>query len=162
MLDEDRQRLTSGLTAPQIAALTAYREAGGTEPILGVVGVLAVIKNRVERQYRGATSYAQVCLRPAAFSCWNDSDPNLPVLLDVAEGILKGGAWSLSLPAQARVVFETCLWLATRTLSGEIIDPTKGALHYLRKDTTPWPNWARAPGRKSTSIGMHEFWVGVA
>jgi len=154
---EERARLAA-LPAAQIAGLTAWKEAG-SEPILGVAAVLAVIRTRLLSHYRGAASIADVCLRPAQFSCWNSSQPTCAPLVALGDRMLSGGLWSTAVPLGERVVLETCLWLASRTLAGEIDSPVGTANHYCRKDLDPLPVWTRPPARLLATIGAHAFWI---
>lgn len=75
-----------------------------------------------------------------SFSCWNKGDPNLAKI----EAMQPGNR-----------VFDSCLRIARRAVSGCLDDPTQGATHYHTADVTP--PWSR--GRPvSAEIGKHLFY----
>ena len=158
MVPSDRATL-AGLTPAEVLGLTAYGEAR-SEPVLGIVGVLCVIRTRYQQKYRGAASYTDVCFQPAQFSCWLSRDPNLPVLLDLGKRMLARQAWPPLM--RDRVVLETCLWLAQRVIDGEIDDVTGSATHFCVATLQPLPKWTDPPARRTTQIGAHAFFAGVA
>lgn len=74
------------------------------------------------------------------FSCWNDNDPNRKKIESVEPG---------------HRVFDVCLRIARRAVSGCLQDPTRGATHYHTRDANP--PWSR--GRPaSAEIGRHLFY----
>lgn len=137
------------LSDTQILALTMYGEARG-EPIEGIVGVASVIKNRVKEK-RFGNGYLGVCLKPKQFSCWNEDDPNKPLLLSAAESLIAG---SQLLPRS----LELCLFLADGIKKEIVSDNTKGSNHYLTRklfNVAP-PSWAKGKLPKAL-IGNHIF-----
>jgi N-acetylmuramoyl-L-alanine amidase len=137
------------LSDKQILAVTGYGEARG-EPIEGIVGVMSVIKNRV-REGRFGKGYSGVCLKPKQFSCWNEDDPNRPLLLSAAESLISG---SQVLPR----ALELCLLIAGGMVREIISDNTKGSNHYLTRklyNDAP-PSWAKGKTPKAL-IGNHIF-----
>lgn len=132
----------------ELLARTIYGEARG-EAWEGKIAVAWVIRNRVEVDLHGdgkpdwwGEGYAQVCLTPYQFSCWNKNDPNLPKLLGV----------TVEDP-----YFRVCLAAAAAVVSNLVPDPTKGARHY-KTTTLAWPaSWGpqRIPLAR---IGSHSFY----
>ena len=113
-----------------ILARTIYGEARG-ETVRGKEAVASVIVNRMRRArarggYWWGDSIEQVCLKPWQFSCWNENDPNRKKIEAVEPG---------------HRVFDTCLRIARRAVSGSLKDPTGGATHYHTLDANP--PWAR-------------------
>lgn len=136
------------LNNKQILALTSYGEARG-ESIEGIVGVMSVIKNRV-KEGRFGNGYLGVCLKPKQFSCWNESDPNRPLLLSAAESLISNGVLPRAL--------ELCLFLSDGITREIISDNTKNSNHYLTRklfNDSP-PSWAKGKVPK-VLIGNHVF-----
>jgi spore germination cell wall hydrolase CwlJ-like protein len=122
---------------------TIWAEARG-EPSAGQLAVGWVIQNRV-KDNRFPDGYAEVCLQPMQFSCWNTGTPSIP------EVRLYEPAWVLAL--------ETALAVMTR----KVDDPTKGATHYLNIDETrklrrnhDLPDWVSSL-KVTAMIGRHTF-----
>lgn len=130
-----------------ILARTLFGEARG-ETVRGKEAVACVIINRVNRAkahggYWWGSTVEQVCLKPWQFSCWNENDPNRAKILEVQPG---------------HRVFDTCLRIARRAVSGCLEDPTRGATHYHTKHVTP--PWSK--GRPACAeIGHHFFYNNV-
>lgn len=130
-----------------VLARTIYGEARG-ETVRGKEAVACVILNRVARAkkrggYWWGETVEQVCLKPWQFSCWNENDPNRPKIVNVEPG---------------HRVFDVCLRIARRAVSGCLQDPTQGAMHYHTQDANP--PWSR--GRPaSAEIGRHLFYNDV-
>jgi len=127
-----------------ILARTLYGEARG-ETVRGKEAVACVILNRAKRAkdrggYWWGNSIEQVCLKPWQFSCWNESDPNRQKILAVEPG---------------HKVFDTCLRIARRAVSGCLSDPTDGATHYHTERVNP--PWSRGKPA-SAEIGHHLFY----
>ena len=121
---------------------TVWGEARG-EVLAGKLAVAHVILNRVRlRSWMGRT-VAGVCRKPRQFSCWNEGDPNRAKILAVEPG---------------HRVFDTCLRIARRAVSGCIDDMTKGATHYHTKHVTP--PWSRGKP-VSFELGRHEFYNNI-
>jgi len=127
-----------------VLARTIYGEARG-ESVRGKEAVACVIMNRVKRAkdrggYWWGDSVEKVCLRPWQFSCWNANDPNRAKLEQVEPG---------------HRVFDTCLRIARRAVSGCLNDTTRGATHYHTEHVNP--PWSR--GRPACAeIGRHLFY----
>lgn len=77
------------------------------------------------------------------FSCWNENDPNRVKIEAVKPG---------------HKVFDTCLRIARRAVSGCLDDLTDGATHYHTAQVNP--PWAR--GRPACAeIGRHLFYNAI-
>lgn len=130
-----------------VLARTLYGEARG-ESVRGKEAVASVILNRVKRAkdrngYWWGASIEQVCFKPWQFSCWNEADPNLKKVMSVKPG---------------HRVFDTCLRIARRAVSGCLEDATKGATHYHAEHINP--PWSR--GRPTCAeIGRHLFYNNI-
>lgn len=68
----------------EIVARTLWGEARG-EGEAGMVAVACVIMNRAHNPRWWGHDPAEVCTKPAQFSCWNESDPNRAKLLAVTK-----------------------------------------------------------------------------
>lgn len=127
-----------------LLARTLYGEARG-ESARGIEAVAAVVLNRVAKaQERGrywwGSTITEVCSKPWQFSCWNPDDPNRPKIEMVEPGTK---------------VFDSCLRIARRAVSGTLNDPTDGATHYHHKSLNPAWAKGRAP---CAEIGKHLFY----
>lgn len=138
------------LTDKVIVAFTLFGEARGEGPE-GQIAVANVIRNRVDCQRPGfGLTVRDVCLKPQQFSCWNESDPNYALLLDMAT-VFKAGA-------EPGPVLRQCFWIAAGLAAGEFVDNTHGATHYLVRTllASAPPNWAA--GQKVLAVlGAHAF-----
>jgi N-acetylmuramoyl-L-alanine amidase len=121
-------------------ARTLYGEARG-EPFPSQVGVAWVILNRVKLQAWYGKNITEVCLKPYQFSCWLGSDPNLPILK----------AATPESPA-----FRRALGIAALAESGDLPDPTGGAVNYYA-DSIPPPDWV-AKMTFTVQLGHHLFY----
>lgn len=133
-----------------IAGRTAWGEARN-QGWIGQIAVLWTVRNRAElilnglkRRQFGDGTIAGACLVPLQYTCWNDSDPNLPLLRAVS--------------LQKDAAFRQCYAAAAAVLIGSADDPTSGATHYHTKEISP--SWAA--GRTPVAeIGKHIFYKGV-
>lgn len=123
-----------------VLARTIYGEARG-EPWQGQIAVAWVIKNRTKRPQRFGFTVADVCRRPAQFSCWLPEDVNYPLLLAAN---VEQRSFMMATAAAAAV------------LSGAIADPTNQADHYYAKSMATPPSWASAM-KVTAEIGGHIF-----
>lgn len=127
------------------------------------IAVGCVVRNRLQsgRTKQFGASWTGVCLQPWQFSCWNVPDPNRRRLLDMAEGIIVGGA-----PADPRYV-ETA-YLAGGVIQGAFLDITGGSTHYFNPRVVPAPAWAYTDKSKkvlrtpTAIVGSHQFYKGIA
>jgi len=131
-----------------VLARTIYGEARG-ELVRGQEAVAAVVINRVRRararngRYWWGSSIEEVCLKSWQFSCWNSNDPNRQKIETVTADT---------------EIFQTCLRVARRAVSGTLKDPTSGATHYHVTGLQPAWSRRRAP---SAEIGNHQFYNDV-
>jgi N-acetylmuramoyl-L-alanine amidase len=140
--------VTEALRVPEdhlfVMARTIYGEARG-ETFDGQVAVAWVIRNRSTRPSRFGVGIKGVCLKPAQFSCWFDSQKTL---IEDAD---------FRMPGFARAFGIACL-----VTSGDIPSPVGEADHYFtvtapRKDMRWPPVWAGAMDHIAT-VGAHTFY----
>lgn len=133
-------------TIRTIVAQTLWAEAAG-EGRAGMAAVASVIRTRCQRQWRGKTDAAAVCLDHKQFSCWNDGSP----LLGKMEKVLR------TPDAAFRIADE----LAGRMLADDLPDSTDGATHYVATSLRPLPRWLDG-ALLCRVIGQHAFYKGIA
>lgn len=137
------KRKIEAMRDAEVLARLLWGECRGEMP-KGQVAVACVVMNRVaDRRY--GYGIKGVCLRPWQFSCFNDNDPNLPLLL--------------SPPRLAP--FERCELVAGLAVEDLLKDPTAGATHYFNPRVVPggWPRaWNRDLMVDCGVIGRHWFW----
>jgi len=119
---------------------TLYGEARG-EPFDSQVGVAWVILNRVKKQGWYGGNVTEVCRKPYQFSCWNGNDPNLPIITGI----------TTESPA-----FRRSLGIAALAESGDLPDPTGGAVNYYADSIAP-PTWV-AQMVFTVQLGHHRFY----
>ena len=130
-----------------ILARTIFGEARGeykkaTGGLSALIAVANVVINRWKEGKRYGTAIHEVCLKPYQFSCWNEGDPNLPLLEQLEYG--------------ENETLDLCRTVATNVIKGAWPDLTKGANHYYASTLKTPPSWAQ--GHKPTSqIGQHLF-----
>lgn len=135
------------MTEKEILARTLYGEARGEYMRLdgglsALIGVANVIMNRANRKSWFGKNVSEVCLKPYQFSCWNQTDPNRSVLLQVSK--------------QTDPLFETCLEVANGVLNGVWPDLTKDSDHYYAVWMDRAPTWSL--GKKPrVKLGQHLF-----
>lgn len=135
MSDED---IIDNLTDNEVIAKTMWGEARG-EGYVGQQAVCNVIFNRAEKPSWWGHSPRTVCLKPYQFSCWNQSDPNRPKLMEVTAD---------------DSIYSQSLTIVRDALSGDLPDVTNGADSYCVIGTNP--SWA-AKLTPCATIGKHEF-----
>lgn len=140
------------MTELDYLALTVYGEARG-EPIEGLIAVGCVIRNRVSRGKWGST-YKDVCLAPAQFSCWQPIGGaiNYGVVQAVARQLEAGSEPSTPIWKEIRAV-------ARCIISGEFMDRVNGATHYYAASIAT-PMWA-AGCIPVCKVGNHLFFAGI-
>ena len=125
----------------EILAKTIYGEARGEFRRYGLASLIAianVILNRVEKNFE--KNVADVCLAPKQFSCWNANDPNY---LEIQKTNINDR------------MFQICLKVADKVLSGEWPDLTDGCDHYHSRYVKPY--WAMFLEPKRV-FGSHCFY----
>lgn len=106
-----------------------------------------VIRNRAEYAqkvggYWWGDTIESVCLSPWQFSCWNKSDPNRKVILDLD---------------QSTQAYKKCETIARNVFNSfRREDVTESADHYYH-DSINAPDWAKQ-GTKTLSVGGHNFY----
>jgi N-acetylmuramoyl-L-alanine amidase len=122
----------------RLIELCIWREARGASE-QARIGVYSVIINRFVLQFEGATSIAEVILKPFQFSSFNWTDPghaHFPRQINESD-------WKAWLDIQALV----------KTTP---IDNTQGATHYFDSSIAP-PSWAD-PTKKTVEIPPFSFY----
>lgn len=130
----------------QILARTVYGEArgeyghqqGGLSSLLAVANV---VMNRLQQKTWYGRTIIEVCQKPWQFSCWNQNDPNYPLLMADVIG---------------DPLYQTCYQVAERVSLGHWPDVTKGCDHY-HADHVSAPKWAYGLNPKII-IGHHWFY----
>lgn len=126
----------------EIAIRTIWGEAR-SEGEAGMRAVAHVLLNRFNSG-RWGKSWAEVCLWPVQFSCWNTTDPNREKIAALADS--------------DPLLDQIADWLEDAQTGTP--DPTNGSTHYYAAGT-PVPNWS-FHGRFQVQIGKHRFYSGVA
>lgn len=130
--------LIENLSVIEILRLTIIGEARG-EAIEGQVAVGCVIRNRLQKNPNKYKSLKDVCLEPKQFSCWNESDPNYNLLIELGEKMITNTEIN-------DLYLKQCIWVASGIVNWQIIDNTGGALHYFTKllfHSPGIPVWAK-------------------
>lgn len=134
-------------------ARTLYGEIRGY-PLADQAAVAWAIRNRATRTNMPfmagplmglAGAVDRVCRFPWQFSCWNEDDPNRPLLLALTSDRMRPQ-----------------LDLARQVLESAGPDPTNGADHYHTEAKPAWapawpPEWARHYAR-TAQVGPHIFY----
>lgn len=144
------ENLLSQLTDQEVLTLTLFGEARG-EPIAGLVAVGCVIRNRLHNSNK-YKSYKDVCFAPKQFSCWNESDTNYPILIELAQNMIIGMVGKD--PAYRR-----CLLVASGIIDWSLNDETKSSSYYITTDlfnSNDRPIWAKNPIHP-IELGHHTF-----
>jgi N-acetylmuramoyl-L-alanine amidase len=117
--------LIAQLTPTQVVALTLYGEARGASDALRI-GIAGAIRNRVLAQRpRWGLTAADVCRKPAQFSCWSPAGgaPNYHAVMEAAQLLVAGGQ-----PKHAPL--KACLVLGAEVVTSVLADTVHGATHY--------------------------------
>lgn len=145
--------LSQTLSDRQAVALTLFGEARG-ESLDGQIAVASVLRNRL-LDGRWGQSLTAVCLAPWQFSCWNEADPNRPLLLQLAQQL--GAPLS---PDPIDPVLRRCLWIADGVVTGVLPSTVKRATHYYAVALRDTPRWAKT-GSLVGRVGGHLFFERV-
>lgn len=129
--------------------LTLYGEGRG-EAIETRVGIGCAIRNRVQHPGWWGKTYADVCLAPLQFSCWNESDPNRPLLDSLANRLVPYDA-----------IARECQWLADGMIGGLVLDRVHGATHYHDLSVGHRPPAWTIGARLVCRLGRLLFYAGV-
>ena len=129
----------------EILARTIEKEAGG-ESNKGKLAVGAVVMNRVNKQTWMGKDVKSVILKPGQFSPWNS-------YTNYAEG--RQGKEMLGASAKpSKASYEA----AQKVLSGDYIDPTGGATHFVNPKEKEDVSWYEPfVKNKPLKIGRHQF-----
>ncbi len=140
------------LTDLETLFLTIYGEGRG-EPVEGQIAIGNVIRNRFRKAPLN-TTYKEICLAPLQFSCWNHSDANYPLLMEMAMILVHGESIK-------DIVLRQCVCIARGIKDDEILDNTHGALNYMTSQlfhSPKRPAWA-LNAKVVRPIGNHSFLV---
>lgn len=134
------------LSDVDVLARTLYGEARGEFSRLdggltSLIAVANVVKNRKDQKTWYGHTVKEVCFKPWQFSCWNPTDPNLPLLLE---------------PLGGRI-FEACTQVAEKVISGTWPDVTGGCDHYHATTLVKFPKWTLA-AKPKFRVGQHIFY----
>lgn len=144
-----------------IGALTIHGEARGCTQE-GRTAIAHCIINRCKaRAWWGKGvlgqidhSMAAVCLKPSQFSCWNEKDPNTP-LLKLLRDKYREAIQQKTCRAALKALIDA--------LDGYAPDKTGGATHYLTTalhKSSRCPEWAKG-NNTFIEIGAHRFFAGI-
>jgi hypothetical protein len=145
-MNADEKSLFLTLSPLQIMALTIHGEAEG-EPFKGKLAVGFVIRNRADLWKMTAPG---VCLEEDQFECYNQGNPRLPVLVDMARD-LEGNA----------VRLHDSLTAAQGVLSRNLLSNVKLSTFYKRVGLhSQWFQKAAGAGniRYVCTVGNHDFY----
>lgn len=137
-----------------VLSLTLDGEASG-EPVEGQIAVGSVIRNRFQSGNFGATVTA-VCLADRQFSCWLEMGGAANHARVMARAAAIADGQTLMDPP-----FRQCRYVASGILSGEVLDNTHGALHYVSAalyNDPKAPAWVKQ-ARVLARIGHQVFMV---
>lgn len=157
--------IRAALTERQTVALTLRGEAQAMlvkgvgwrpSPVGARIDVACVLANRVRTKGRFGNSFKDVCLKPAAFSCWlaDPTTPNDDVLYALAERLILFG------DREADVLMAECFWIADGVISGALRDQVKGATHYFAEWMPKPPRWSVGEKAVAHQHG-HIFFAGI-
>ena len=135
------------MTELEILARTIEAEAAG-ESKEGKLAVGAVIANRADSTKYGM-DIRGVILKKAQFSPWN-----------AITGYQKGISQAKPMLTEEMTPSEDSYEAAKEILSGDYVDPTDGATHYLNPKVGKKPKWYnkfKERERGTIKIGRHEF-----
>jgi len=132
----------------EILCLTVIGEGRG-EPVEGQIAIANVIMNRSRIQKK---SIKEICLAPAQFSCWNETDPNRLLLETLIKEILLGN--------HEVGFYKQIMYVVGGVYDGKISDNTKGVQNYMTTklfNSPLRPGWAKKPKAEPFQIGSHTF-----
>lgn len=129
----------------EILARTIEAEAGG-ESKKGKLAVGAVIQNRVNKQSWMGKDIKSVILMPTQFSPWNTYTNSA------------GGEQGKNMLGKSAKPSKASYEAAEKILSGNYVDPTGGATHFVNPKVGTKPKWyGDLKSNGVEKIGQHEF-----
>ena len=134
------------LSSLQLLALVIYGEARG-EGLDGMLAVASVVMNRVMADGWFGKNIKEVILKKKQFSCFNENDPNRPLLEVLAE--------NFDHALRYNKVMRMCYWIAKGVLEGFLSSNVEDATHYHHYKVKPY--WAKQM-KEVRRIGNHVFY----
>lgn len=118
---------------------TLFGEAAG-ESLTGQAAVAAVIRNRVRHPRWWGKDWKGVCHGKWQFSCWWETSPNTDRVYALAEALMRRQA-----ATGPQSVVGQLEWVAAGVMDDVLLDPTRGADHYLTTALlrSKPPTWAK-------------------
>jgi spore germination cell wall hydrolase CwlJ-like protein len=148
-MQENDRKLFWRLQDVQVLALTAYGEARGEEDA-GVIAVISTILTRVEHRAWDGRTIKHVCFMPKQFSCYNDGDPNYPLLVSIAAD------WRTHFITDENLV--RCHDLAVGVMGGILPRNVRATQYYAPAGMKKEPYWASGM-RFVAQVGGHRFFI---
>ena len=134
-----------GMSELEILARTIEREAGNQSK-KGKLAVGAVIQNRVDKQSWMGKDIKSVILMPTQFSPWNTYTNSA------------GGEQGKNMLGKSAKPSKASYEAAEKILSGNYVDPTGGATHFVNPKVGTKPKWyGDLKSNGVEKIGQHEF-----
>jgi N-acetylmuramoyl-L-alanine amidase len=144
MTPEQKSKVVE-LKDEEVMALTLYGEARGAS-FNAKLGMAQVMWNRAN-DGRFGKGIKEVVTKPKQFSCFNDNDVNLPVLMEVVEDF--GGKFTTD------VYLRECYAVALGVINGSIRGKVKDSLYYHTTGVNP--KWNKGMTLEA-KIGNTLFW----
>lgn len=146
--------IIKNLSDNETVGLTIIGEGRG-EPIEGQVAIGSTIRNRLYMNPNKYKSFKDVCLEPRQFSCWNEDDPNYPLMLELASQLIAGLVIK-------DIYLKQCLFIANGIISWDIVDNTQSSVYYLTTELIKYnkiPIWANV--RKNEIIKGNQTFFNI-
>lgn len=144
MTPEQKEKVVE-LKDEEVMALTLYGEARGAS-FNAKLGMAQVMWNRA-KDGRFGTDIKDVVTKPKQFSCFNDSDPNLSVLMEVVEDF--GAVF------EENIHLRECYMVALAVINGCMTGKVKDSLYYHTTGVNP--KWNKKLVLEA-KIGNTLFW----
>ena len=144
MTKEQEEKVVE-LKDEEVMALTLYGEARGAS-FDAKLGMAQVMWNRA-KDGRFGKDIKEVVTKPKQFSCYNDSDPNLSILMEVVEDF--GSKF------EENIHLRECYMVALAVINGTLRGKVKDSLYYHTTGVNP--KWNKNM-KLEAKIGNTLFW----